>query len=397
LVRVFHSLKGISAMVELRPAETLAHDLESYLRTLRERGAVLSADGIDVLFQGTQRLDEIIAAHRAGRPQHDLGDIVGRIEQLLAADPSASPRRATHTDPTAASSRPRWRCSFAPTREMLARGIGVDAIRKRLAAIGTIVQATPHVGPDGDIRFDFELLSDAGAAAFADLRADGVIVTEVEEPRNPMLPESSTDAAARADAPAMASHVVRVDLKRLDDLMQNVGDLVISRARLGESLARLEPHVPPLAWRAVQDNTIAIDRQLRTLRENLMRVRLVPVGEIFRRMPFVVRDLARDTGKRVRLELRGQSTEIDKFVVERMMDPVLHLVRNAVSHGIELPDERIRAGKPPDATLTLSASTAGEFVRMEIADDGRGIDAERVLARAAAHGLAVPAGTPQHR
>ena len=131
--------------------------------------------------------------------------------------------------------------------------------------------------------------------------------------------------------------------------MRNVGDLVISRARLSDTLSRLEPRVPAAEWRTLQDNAVAFDRQLRTLREGIMRVRLVPVGEIFRRMPFVVRDLAREAGKRVRMELQGQSTEIDKFLVERMMDPMLHLVRNAVSHGIESVEERVAAGKRPEA------------------------------------------------
>ncbi len=123
-----------------------------------------------------------------------------------------------------------------------------------------------------------------------------------------------------------------------------------------------------------------------------MRVRLVPVGEIFRRMPFVVRDLARETGKRVHVTLSGQETQIDKFLVERMMDPVLHLVRNAVSHGIEPVTERIAAGKPPDGTITLSAHAVGEVVRLEIADDGRGVDEGRVVARARQVGLAVESG-----
>ena len=123
-------------------------------------------------------------------------------------------------------------------------------------------------------------------------------------------------------------------------------------------------------------------------------MRLVPVGEIFRRMPFVVRDLARETGKRVRLELQGQGTEIDKFLIERMMDPVLHLVRNAVSHGIETVEERLAAGKRPEGTIVLSAATAGDIVRIDISDDGRGIDAEAVIARAKAAGLPVPQGTP---
>jgi two-component system chemotaxis sensor kinase CheA len=118
------------------------------------------------------------------------------------------------------------------------------------------------------------------------------------------------------------------------------------------------------------------------------------VGEIFRRMPFVVRDLARETGTQVRLELRGQETEIDKFLIERMMDPVLHLVRNAVSHGIETVDERVAAGKRPEGTIVLSAATAGDIVRIDIADDGRGVDPDAVIERARAAGLALPAGAP---
>src|SRR6185369_13500778 len=157
---------------------------------------------------------------------------------------------------------------------------------------------------------------------------------------------------------------------------------------------RVESRIPSGEWRAIQENAVAIDRQLRTLREGIMRVRLVPVGEIFRRMPFVVRDLARETGKRVRLDLQGQGTEIDKFLIERMMDPVLHLVRNAVSHGIETADERIAAGKRPEGTIVLSAVSAGDVVRIEIADDGRGVDATAVVARARAGGLPVPAGPP---
>ncbi|HEY7789154.1 MAG TPA: chemotaxis protein CheW, partial [Vicinamibacterales bacterium] len=108
--------------------------------------------------------------------------------------------------------------------------------------------------------------------------------------------------------------------------------------------------------------------------------------EIFRRMPFVIRDLARDDGKRVRLEMSGQGTEVDKFLIEQMMDPVLHLVRNAVSHGIEPPDERIAAGKPPEGTIRLAASTAGEMVLLEVSDDGRGMDAAGIISRARAAG-----------
>src|SRR5688500_19146461 len=128
--------------------------------------------------------------------------------------------------------------------------------------------------------------------------------------------------------------------------MRMIGNLVILRSRLSDTVERSERHLPSAHYRAMQDDAEAIERELRELREGVMRVRLVPVGEIFRRMPFVVRDIARDTGRRVRLEMTGQDTQIDKFLVERMMDPALHLVRNAVAHGIEGADERVAAGKP---------------------------------------------------
>ena len=209
-------------------------------------------------------------------------------------------------------------------------------------------------------------------------------------PRSPGPPGGTCSAAGAPNA--AISHVVRVDLARLDHLMQIVGDMVIARARLADSLSRVERHVPAAEWRAVQENALASDRQLRMLREGIMRVRMVPVGEIFRRMPLVVRDLARENGKRVKLELRGQATEIDKYLIERMMDPVLHLVRNAVSHGIEPPDVRTAQGKSPEGTITLSAAAVGDMVTLEVADDGYGVDEQAVVNKARQAGLSVPSG-----
>ena len=132
-----------------------------------------------------------------------------------------------------------------------------------------------------------------------------------------------------------------------------------------------------------------MSRSLREMRHALKRVRLVAVSEIFSRLPYVVRDLAGEQAKQVDLVIEGRETEIDKFLVERLKEPLLHLVRNAVSHGIEPPAERTAVGKPARATLRLRASAGGEVVRIEIADDGRGIDAEQVAARARALGYEV--------
>ena len=389
LFRSFHSIKGISGMVELRDAEMLAHHMESYLRALRQRETSLSQEGIDALIAGADTLERTIAARRDAQVGPDINQVIAR----LAAVVSGTGTGPTHpAAPAAAPAPANWRVTFAPSPELIARGVNVDSVRARLRAAATIVDATPTVLAQRVV-FDFLLAGDVDAAAIDSWRADGMTVEPFAVPPADVSGDATFDGADPPSADPSsrlgASHVVRVDLARLDELMRMIGDLVISRARLEKALASVERRVPPVEWRAVQENSQTIERQLRDLREGVMRVRLVPVREIFRRMPFVVRDLARDSGKKVRLELRGQETEIDKFLIERMMDPVLHLVRNAVSHGIGTPEERAAAGKPPEGTLTLSAAGVGESVVLEIADDGRGIDAAAVIARARALGMEV--------
>ena len=384
LFRSFHSIKGISGMVELREAEMLAHHMESYLRVLRQADSRLTEAGVNALVAGLDVLERTIAARRDHQPSPPIEQVVAQLAAVApapaegAADAPAIPVRAS------------WRVMFAPSAPLLARGINVDTVRARLRDAGSILDATPRVLPEG-IAFEFLLAATSlDAATIERWRADGITVEPVAADLRAPSPDDA--GAPERTARLAPSHVVRVDLTRLDDLMRMIGDLVISRARLDAALARVETHVPPVAWRAVQENAQTIERQLRDLREGVMRVRLVPIGEIFRRMPFVVRDLARDSGKRVRLELRGQETEIDKFLIERMMDPVLHLVRNAVSHAFELPAERAAAGKPEEGSLTLGAASIGDTVVLEVADDGRGIDADAVAARARAMGLDVPDG-----
>ena len=378
LFRSFHSIKGISGMVELREAETLAHHMESYLRVLRQRESRLTPEGVDALVAGADILEATIAARRGDGAPPAIEAIIDRLAVVTA---DASAEAAAPARDTLASVRPCWRVVFVPSAGLLARGVNVDSVRARLLEAGEIVDASPRVLPEG-IAFNFVVAGDIDAATIARWQEDGMVVAPAEA-RMPALDVAPPSRLS-------PSHVVRVDLTRLDDLMRIIGDLVISRARLDDALARVEARVPPVEWRAVQEHTQTLDRQLRGLREGVMRVRLVPVGEIFRRMPFVVRDLARESGKRVRLDVEGQDTEIDKFLIERMMDPVLHLVRNAVSHGFETPAERAAAGKPEDGTLTLRAASVGDTVLIEIADDGRGIDAAAVAARGRALGLDVP-------
>ena len=385
LFRSFHSLKGIAGMVDHRETEALAHELESYLRALREGDAILTANGMDLLIKGAGALESSIAIRRAKETPRDTGPVVAEIAALIDRDGAAQPAAVE-----ASRGRGNWLCVFTPSPGLIARGINVDLVRARLRERGEILSAAPMVTPQGSVAFRFEIKAELPADLIEQWQADGLQFTPVTD--TDAAATTLTESAEQPGAILSSGHYVRVDLARLDELMRMIGNLVIMRSRLTDTLARSERHLPPSHYREIQDDAEAIERELRELREGVMRIRLVPIGEIFRRMPFVVRDLAREAGRSVSVVLSGQDTKIDKFLVERMMDPVMHLVRNAVSHGIETPAEREAAGKPPAATLRLSASASGETVVIEIADDGRGIDVERVAARAQQAGLTLPAG-----
>jgi two-component system chemotaxis sensor kinase CheA len=496
LFRSFHSIKGLSGMVGVKEAEQVAHEMESYLRSLRDKQVLLTSEGLDALMSGTKMLELVIATHRQQNPLPDVTFVLKQLTAVLPNDSSShNSKGASHgevgeqrvetipvapeteeqnldTESTASGLQEKtevtsseaialdcanlpqltlkpeeskrlatalqndtqaWRFIFIPEPALSQRGINVNKIRQRLQSIGEIVHASPQVTANGGIAFNFVVTTQADAATFAPWREDGLVCTpyveedvgsresgvgsqelgvrsqelEVAPQHSKATTEDSQVGSQESSplqlspsptlplsSPPVASNVVRVDLTRLDELMQMVGELVITRARLGDRVKTLKGSVPESQLRPLRETNLTLERQLRDLREGVMRVRLVPIGEIFARMQFVIRDIARESNKQIALELSGQSTEIDKFVVERMMDPLLHLVRNAVSHGLESEGERIAGGKSSQGTIALRAATSGEMVVIEIEDDGRGVNVEQVAQRARSQGLIAADATP---
>jgi two-component system, chemotaxis family, sensor kinase CheA len=377
LFRSFHTLKGISGMVGLTAAEQLAHQLESYLRELREGSLILSEPGFDALRAGVSSLEGVINARRNDKPLPSIAEMVARLQNVSADSATTGSESSDKTDDSEQTRR--WQIEFIPTAELSERGVNVNSVRARIQQIGQLVQSKPVVKGAGEIAFQFIIVTDAGKEALASLEADGLTLKPAPEE---VAPKPSQPVPTIAPA-----SVVRVDLDRLDDLMRIIGELVISRTRLEDQVAELKRSTTPSVWRPFQETSLGIARQLRDLRASVMRVRMIQIGEAFERMTFVVRDLARESGKKVIVQLSGGETEIDKFLVERLLDPLMHLVRNAVSHGLETAAEREAQGKQPEGLLSLSAMTAGERIIINIADDGRGIDRDLVVARAKASGL----------
>jgi two-component system chemotaxis sensor kinase CheA len=399
LFRSFHSLKGISGMVGVREAEQLAHHLESYLRVLRQNQIVLTQTGMDCLISSTKLLEQVIAARRQQQPTPDITPCVLQLEGLLPDEPQATASAqalvassGSQSDENGAlanagqSALPLWRFEFIPTPELAARGVNINIIRARLQEIGDLRNGAPRVLAGGAIAFEFLVASNADEHSFSALRDQGLTFEKLAAPDLSLPGEAQADPSetesVRTEPIFASANVVRVSLNRLDELMRMVGELVISRARLEDNLKAAESATQAPHYRALQETNQLIERQLRDLREGVMRVRMVPIGEIFERMRFVVRDLSREYQKKVTLHLSGQNTEIDKLVIERMMDPLMHLVRNAISHGLETPGERQALGKPLEGTIKLRAFAAAELVLIEVADDGRGIDRDAVAAKA---------------
>jgi two-component system chemotaxis sensor kinase CheA len=397
LFRYVHSFKGISAIVGLREAEELAHHAENLLRLLSQRALAWQPAHLDLLAHVNHRLEQIVTAHRR---QQSLPDTRDLLLQLQPYDRPATPRppsesgaaaierdSAAPADVPATAGKIRWRASFSPSAELDQRGVNINQVRTRLSALGEIVRAAPSIHAGGSMSFEFEIAIREIPTDPDTWERDGIILRPLESGPASVAPTQPRNLATDAGASSMfvaPSHIVRVDLSRLDDLMRITGELVIHRSRLEERIAHLTGDRS-----ALQEVNLSFGRSLRELREAITRVRLVPVAEIFGRLPFVVRDLANETGKKVRLTIEGHDTEIDKYLVERLKEPLLHLVRNAISHGVETPGDRTSAGKPAEATLTLRASTAGQWVVIQIRDDGRGVDAAKIVARATAAGIAI--------
>jgi two-component system, chemotaxis family, sensor kinase CheA len=419
VARALHTLKGLSGMVGYIEVERVAHALEDRLRSTG--GAAPRGATLDALFRGTTLLERCLVARRAGDLLPDVDAGIDDVAAGMSATPALTPQPggaagaggvgggggaagggdpagapdatgatgvAVPAGPVVQAGEQVLEFRFTPDRQLAERGVGVDTVRVRLAAAGHVVRTTPRVLPGGGVAFHFVVVTDESFQPPDEWRADGIDWQSAGGTDRSAAALASLSSAA---ASAPSTNVVRIELARLDELMRLVGELVISRARLDDTLRRgsggTVGNGAAAAWDAVAEVNGEMERQLRDLREAVMRTRLVPVGEPFERMRFAVREVAHDLNKQVETRLEGAATEIDKLVVERMHEPLLHLVRNAVSHGIEPAAERVAAGKPAAGLVTLRAAAAGERILIDVEDDGRGIDPDSVREHARAQGL----------
>lgn len=415
LFRAYHSIKGGGGAFGFARPVGLAHVMETLLDLIREERVALAPELLALLVRGTDVLADLLAAERGGvaAPPGVEAGVLQALQDAAQISGAGSDAVAAVEDlPVQAGG---WRIDFRPhlglfrsaneplniLRELARLGsVEVSADSSRLPPIDridpeeaylswSIVLNAPVTRAQVEEVFEFVLddcsLSIEPLTDALEPAAAGAGKPAVEPAEAPDQPDSATQAGA---APLAQS--VRVDVGKIDRLVNLVGELVITQAMLAQHEATLPPDLCPGLTRGLE----TLSQHLRELQDGVMAIRTQPVRTVFSRMPRLMREVAGMLGKDVRLVITGEGTEIDKTVVEQLADPLTHLLRNALDHGIEAPDAREAVGKPRQGVITLSAEQRGGRIIIEMADDGRGIDRARVLARARERGLIPAEATP---
>lgn len=411
LFRALHTLKGLSAMVDVEPVVALAHEMEGALREADRSGRPLSLEAIDTLLGGLRAIEPRVraVADRQVVPAAPpslvaaLADLQGGAAPAPAPAPAAlalepellsklTAAEVGQLTQAGASARRAVRLEFVPTPERAARGVTITSVREALGRLGDLVRVLPRAVPPGAAApggLAFVLLlvtgaSDVELAAAAEADPGGIQTLVAPVAPAPPAPSPVLDVDDEESAPGRArGSYVRVDVARLDDALERLSDLVVTRFRLVRAAAALRERGADV--RELQMIIQETSRQLRDLRASIMRARLVSVGELLERVPLLVRGLGQRTGKAVRLEVDAGRAELDKAVAERIFPAIVHLVRNAVDHALEPAEERRAAGKPPEGLLRVTCHRRTDgFLELDVTDDGRGVDAAALARRAGA-------------
>jgi two-component system chemotaxis sensor kinase CheA len=337
LFRVFHTVKGTAGFLDLTDVVALAHETETMLNLCREGALPLRGPVVDLVFDATSALRELLAAVRAAV---EAGCAVAArppgLDALLAgiraASEQAAPQQAA---PAGAGPGSPPRLDGPPPE-----------------APSTAAPPSPPPAPD----------------------APRAASTEAQEQR--------ASAPAERDGAVRLRETIKVDLERVDSLVEMIGELVVV-----ESMVVNAPEIVSTSSVRVRNCLAQLAKVTRDLQDVGMHMRMVPVAGVFQKMARLVRDLSRKSAKQVRFVMSGESTEIDRSMVEQIADPLVHMIRNAVDHGLEPAEARLAAGKPAAGTIRLGAYHEGGSVVIEIADDGRGLDRAAIVAKAVERGL----------
>ena len=425
--RIVHTIKGDAAACGFRELSNAAHELEDALAL---ESASSHGSLAEVAFTAADTFGSMLAAHRRKGKLPSSAPLAKMIREL-AQQPKGNGKKRSKKAAKAAVVPAAWtEYEKLAIQNAVARGksvyhitTAIDAhcampiaarqlVLNGLAPLAEFLGARPEAGsPASTQRLELLVASEKSADQLSALCRIPTVISSVvvelvsaAEPKtkaaavpapsqNVPAPESGDEPApgGKPSHPVLAENILRVDAERIDSVLNLVGELIIGRSMLQQAFTEFARHVPKEALRGRFSDAMAFQsRVLSELQHSVMKIRMVPVEQLFRRFPRMVRDVAKQCGKEVALVMRGQETDLDKGLLDVIAEPMTHLVRNAVSHGIESAEERVRKGKPARGTIHLTSYHHGNQVIVEITDDGAGIDAQKVKAKALEKGLLTP-------
>jgi two-component system chemotaxis sensor kinase CheA len=459
LFRALHTIKGSAGMLDYRAVSSLAHSLESVFDLLRKDRIPLSESFVDLLFEGRDLMNGLVRAAVGDGEEPVYTTYIERLDAfaevyestaaVIEGKPTVGANGGFPGDDELAPVDDVEVAAFeAEVARLLAQaqGLGDEAaptqpVVAEAAPVAAAAPMMPTLSVEPSVPVS---VSDAQAAVddlFASFAAPAPAPKPVAEPAPAPKPAPAKAAKPVASAPAaepvrptvtasngngsgnapaaddgdaaaavarraaQKSQTIRVDIDRLDQLLNLVGELVINRTRISDIATTLgrsvtDQHagaaIAPLA-KELADSSALLARTTNEIQESIMKVRMVPIGQVFDRFPRMVRDLAKARNKEIHLKISGAETDLDKTIVDEVGEPLMHLVRNCVDHGIEDPDDRAAASKPRAGTIHLNAYHEGNQVIIEVSDDGGGIDLEKVRRRGIKQGLIKETDRPSDR
>jgi two-component system, chemotaxis family, sensor kinase CheA len=434
--RTVHTLKGDAAACGFKELSGLAHQLEDALAV---EGNVAPGALVELSFKAADVFSEMLKAYREQRPLPDTSEIVRMSQNLVPASTGRKPKEARNKvlpvswteneQKSANAAQEAGQRTFhviAHIDQLCAMPIAArQLVISALGGVAQVLGVRPETGsaenakkldllvataaseteivskcliPTVISRVEyFEIaLSSQPTKTVAPLSAGEASLAETpmaessapEEKHSSAADASANESTAKANRSSLPENLLRVDAERIDDVLNLVGELIIAKSMLQQTMQEFARRYPKDALRPRFSDAMGFQsRVLNDLQRSVMKIRMVPVGQLFRRFPRIVHDAAKRCGKQVQLAVRGQDTDLDKGLLDAIAEPLTHIVRNGVSHGIESPSERQKAGKNPVGTIQLNAYHQANQLIVEVIDDGSGIDAAKIKAKAFKVGL----------
>lgn len=429
IFRVAHSIKGGSATFGFSEVASFTHTCETLLDELRGNRMDVTRNITDLLLKSVDVMREMLRAvqHKEPIDAQRVADLQFDLEVAIVQKTAAAPAAQAVVQPTALSAPAiaraahRWRIHFRPYPQLFLHGNDPLRMLRELSELGDLtvhadtqnLPALESLDPEAcyfswDLSVDTDATREVIDQVFdwaegdCDLKVHDEHVNaasgaarDATHSNVVSLPLDAKAAQALRPAPSAAEHVetpkqglgdgssIRVSTEKIDELMNTVGELVITQSMLSQ----LGGKVAGAVSEQLRSGLTQLERNVRELQESVMRVRMLPISFVFSRFPRMVRDLSQRLGKQVDLKMTGDQTELDKTVLEKIGDPLVHLVRNCVDHGIEMPDVRVAAGKPAAGAVSLEAYHKGGNITVEVGDDGGGLNKDRIIEKARARGL----------